>query len=183
MKSTKIYNNLEFPGSTDLHWYIGQYLSMTRVFMSIVRKKMVDSKFVQAILIPVFGVRDPVTGRRIMINITDRYFFVGTDKPLESELDLGIQSHLGTITVIRHDTGTPKETTIQDIQKIIYAHKHKKIDTIQENVMVSIKSGTFKDWEGIVLEKKATPDHVTVDFVSDDYHCILDMPVALCEPA
>jgi hypothetical protein len=179
----KIVNNLEFKGANSLLWYTGLYLGLPRIFMSVVKKKIIHSPIVSAILIPLAKIEDPVTHRIIEINITSRYFFIGANKPLESELELGIKSNLGTIIIMRDDSSKMlKQINIKDIQRTILAHKHSKRDTLQEHVPVVIKQGTFKSWEGVIVEKsKDEPEVVGVKFQSDDYSLSLKMPVALCE--
>ena len=181
----KIRHSLEFDQVENLHWYTGLYLGLPRVFMSIVRKKIVETPIVHAILIPIYKIEDPITGRELSVHITDRYFFVGTTQEILREADIGIQSHLGTITLMRHETvDIPVSIRPQEIKQVIYNHVNKRRDIIQKHVTVCITGGTFKDWEGEVIDKPADdPDKVKVNFHSDEYEYSTDVPVALCRPA
>jgi len=179
----KLHHTLEFPKAEELNWYTGLYLGLPRVFMSIVRKKLVHASAVESVLIPLHIVRDPVTRKRISINITDRYFFVGANKELESESDIGLQTHISTITLLRNSENSykPSRISAQEIKQVIRAHITKRRTTIQEDVTVLITAGTFKDWYGTVEEKIDNSEHVRVKFNSDEYNYVTEMPTALCK--
>lgn len=184
-KSGKIQHSLDIATSDNLFWYTGLYLGLPRVFMSIVRKRIVQCPVVSSVLIPLYKIHDPVTNREISINITDRYFFVGTTEEILSESDIGIQSNLGTITLMRNGPiDRPSKISPHEIKQVIYNHVTQRRNTIQEHVTVSITSGTFKNWEGVVTQKpESSPDHVRVNFVSNEYEYDTEVPVVLCKPA
>ena len=185
-ETLKLHHNLNFDNARMLTWYTGLYLGLPRVFMSIVRKKVVHHPNVDSVLIPLHIVRDPVTGKPISINITDRYFFIGTLTQIDSEFDIGLQSHINTITLLRNKENSYKPTkiTVSAIQQVIDAHIKKRRTTIQEDVSVFITGGTFKDWYGTV-QKKSSDDleHIRVKFISDEYDYVTKMPTALCKAA
>lgn len=151
--------------------------------MSIVRKKLVYHPNVESVLIPLHVVSDPVTGRAISINITDRYFFIGTLSEVDSEFDVGLQSHIN-ITLLRNkdDSYKPTKITLHAIQQVIDAHIKKRRNTIQEDVTVFVTAGTFKDWYGTVQKKSMVdPENIEVKFTSDEYDYVTDVPTALCK--
>lgn len=180
----KILHQLDDRSDT-LNWYTGLYLSLPRIFMSVVRRKIVVTPIVQAVLIPLYKIEDPITKRELSIHITDRYFFVGTSEEILSEADIGIQGQGGNITLMRENhVDRPAKIKAKDIRNVIYTHVNKRRSVIQEHVAVSITGGTFKDWEGVVIEKqKGNPDNVTVNFTSDEYEYSAEVPVALCKLA
>jgi len=180
----KIHHDLNFSNARNLIWYTGVYLCLPRIFMSIVRKKLVHHPLVESVLIPLQVVTDPVSKRSININITDRYFFIGTKKELNSETDIGLGGYAHSITLLRNreKSDTPSKINIESIQHVINTHIRQRYSNIQEDVTVHITGGTFKDWYGVV-EKKiiSNPDTVHVRFNSDEYSYSTDMPTALCK--
>ena len=185
-ETLKVHHNLNFDNARMLTWYTGLYLGLPRVFMSIIRNKVVHHPNVDSVLIPLHIVKDPVTGKPISINITDRYFFIGTSSTIESEFDIGLQSHINTITLLRNKENSYKPTkiTINAIQQVIDAHVRKRRNTIQEDVTVFITGGTFKGWYGTVQEKSSEDyENIQVKFTSDEYDYTAKMPTALCKAA
>lgn len=180
----KLHHNLDALNGDSLYWYTGLYLCLPRVFMSIVRNKLVNQELVKSVLVPVHIVKDPVTDRQLSINITDRYFFVGTSKELQSEEDIGLQTHINTITLLRNreDSYKPTKITLNEIKQVIHTHLSKRKNTIQEDITVYVIGGTFRDWYGTV-QKKVDPETVRIRFTSDDYEYITNMPTALCKIA
>ena len=179
----KIFNDLNFPNAHALYWYTGLYLGLPRVFMNTVRNKLVCDSNIQSILIPVYKVTDPVSGNIISVNITDHYFFIGTDKEIETESDIGLHNH-PNISLIRdtNDKRYPSKITPVRIQQIINTHIKKRGSTIQEDVTVQITGGTFKNWYGVVQEKSYSDlEHIDIKFTSDEYECITKMPTVLCK--
>jgi len=185
-ETLKLHHNLNFDNARRLTWYTGLYLGLPRVFMSIVRKKLIHHPNVTSVLIPLHIVKDPVTNKTIHINITDRYFFIGTDSEVDSEFDIGLHTHINTITLLRNkeDSYRPTKITINSIQQVIDAHVKKRRSTIQEDVTVFITGGTFKGWYGIVQKKSPMdPETIRVKFTSDEYDYVTPMPTALCKAA
>jgi hypothetical protein len=179
----KVHHDLNFPTADALQWYIGLYLGLPRVFMSIVRRKMVQSPAVESVLVPLHTVCDPITGRPIHISITDRYFFVGTNQEIGSEEDLGIQSHIKTIMLLRDDASKLSKITPSAIRTVIREHLQKRKVTIQPDLTVCITAGTFRDWYGIVEGTSEDRENTQVRFTSDDYNYVTDMPTVLCKAA
>ena len=185
-ENIKIHHDLDsFAGAAEkLTWYTGTYLSLPRVFMSLVRRKIINSPVVSSVLIPLYTVRDPVTNRRISINITDRYFFIGTPGTISSEDDLGIGQHSGTVMLLRNtDDGLPTQITPNDIRQVIRAHMQQRQRTIQQDVTVFITEGTFKQWYGVVADRHENRENIRVRFNSDDYEYTTDIPTVLCKVA
>ena len=181
----KIHHDLNsFVGADDLYWYTGMYLSLPRVFMSLVRKKMVDNPNVYSILIPLYTVQDPVTGSHIAINITDRYFFVSSHTDLKSEFDIGI-GHVNSVMLLRNnDNASPTKITPRDIQHVIHTNIQQRQRTIQQDVMVQVTEGTFKEWCGIIENPvQDNREVVRVRFSSDEYNYTTDIPTVLCKAA
>ena len=183
--SIKVHHDLNFPFADNLQWYIGLYLGLPRVFMSIVRRKMVQSPVVESVLVPLYTVLDPITKRPIHISITDRYFFVGTTKEIHSEEDLGISSHINTVMLLRNgeDSSKPSKITSIAIRAVIRDHLQKRKVTIQPDLTVCITAGTFRDWYGIVEDTSEDRENTKVRFTSDDYSYVTSMPTVLCKAA
>jgi len=187
LSNIKIHHDLEsFAGnSSNLNWYTGTYLSLPRVFMSLVRRKIVNSPAVNSVLIPLYTVRDPITGNKISINITDRYFFISSMFDLYSEDDIGIGHHTGTVMLLRNnDDSLPAKITPQDINHVIHTHLQQRKCTIQQDVTVQVTAGTFKEWYGVVEGvKQDNRENIRVRFNSDDYEYTTDIPAILCKVA
>lgn len=185
-KIEKLHHDMDFSDAADLRWYTGLYLGLPRVFMSVVRNKIVASPNVDAVVIPLYTVRDPVSGQAIHISITDRYFFLGTHLDLESEYDIGTENHIGTIMLLRNreDSYKPTRITVEEIRQVISSHVQKRRKTIQENVTVLITAGTFKDWYATVEEKPTVDSEMLrVRIESDEWQYVTPMPTALCKLA
>lgn len=180
----KIHHGIDFEGADALYWYTGLYLGLNRVFMSVVKKKLVPCAVVGAILMPSQIVYDPISCKRISVSITDRYFFIGTYSPIYSEYDLGIHMHTSTIILIRKTevVNDLARIRLEDIRQVIYTYENQRQNTLQEDVTVLITGGTFKDWYGVVVEK-SYDSKVKVNFTSDEFECAEYMPVPLCRPA
>lgn len=172
----KIHYDLNIDGVSKLKWYVGLYLGLARVFMNIVRKRLVHHENVKVILIPTISAKDPVTKKDININVMDRYFFVGVDKEIKSETEIGLEDTYGTIILLRDEKHKLSKITIKDIEKVINSQTKKNI---QENVTVTITAGTFKDWSGIVEKKKQ--DNLIVRFVVDEYGYSTEISPILCK--
>lgn len=186
LSQIKIHHDLTVIESAErLNWYIGTYLSLPRVFMSVVRRKIVQSPKVESVLIPLYTVRDPVSGRQISINITDRYFFIGSREELNSEEDLGVAQHTSTIMLLRNSDQSykPSRITPQDIKNVIRTHIQRRRVTIQQDVTVCVTEGTFKDWFGTVEQKFEDREIIRVKFLSDEYEYSAEMPSVFCKVA
>ena len=183
-KADKIHWTTDFEGAQDLNWYTGVYLGLTNVFTSVLRRKLATSEVVEAIIIPTSTVTDPVSGSRISIHLTDRYFFIGTNKKVHQEKELGIHSSLTTITLLRNHDGvnSPSIISLSEIDMVISTHLGRRRETLQEMVNIVITGGTFKEWYGTVTGKPNN-DNVDVKVASDEYHFDINMPIALCRPA
>ena len=182
----KIHHDLTvIEAAEQLNWYIGTYLSLPRVFMSIVRRKIVQSPKVESVLIPLYTVRDPISNRMISINITDRYFFIGSREELHSEEDIGVGQHASTIMLLRNSEQPfrPSKITPQDIKNVIRTHVQQRKITIQQDVTVCVTEGTFKDWFGTVEQKFEDRESIRVKFSCDEYDYSADMPSVFCKVA
>jgi len=178
----KVKHNLNFPQADGLNWYIGLYLGLPRVFMSVVRKKLIQHSAVESILIPLYTVNDPINGRQIHISITDKYFFVGTKTEIYHEEDIGIQSHTNTVMLLRNgEDYKPSKITPAAIRNVIREHLHKRKTTIQPDLTVCITAGTFRDWYGVVEGTSDDREHTQIRFASDEYDCVTAMPTILCK--
>lgn len=178
---TKVFHDLNFDQANQLKWYTGLYLGLPRVFMNVVKQKLSKHPNVEAVLIPIHKVTDPVSHTEISINITDHYFFIGTNKTVNTDYDIGIHTHTN-ISLIRDIDHVPTCITPTRIQQVINAHIKQRALAIQEDVTVHITGGTFKNWYGVVQETITdTPEHIDVKFFSDEYECITTMPTALCK--
>jgi len=186
LEQIKIHHDLDaFSDQAEqLNWYTGTYLSLPRVFMSLVRRKIVRSPLVHSVLIPLHTVCDPVTSRKISINITDRYFFISSKSIIHSEDDLGISQHTGTIMLLRNnDNNRPTMITPSDIKNVIRTQLQQRKRTIQQDVTVFVTEGTFKNWYGVVEEKNDNQENIKVRFNSDDYEYSTNIPSVLCKVA
>jgi len=162
--------------ASGLKWYIGLYLGLARVFMNIIKKKVLLHENVKAILIPSISAKDPVTKKDILINIMDRYFFVGTEKEVKSEQDIGLEDTYGTIILLRDENHKLSKIAISDIEKVINSQVKKNI---QENVTITITAGTFKNWQGVVEKKHH--DKLLVRFMVDKYDYSTEVSPILCK--
>lgn len=178
----KLNHNLNFPGAENLCWYVGIYLGLPRVFMSVVRKKLIKCPLIESVLIPQHTVDDPITNRHISINITDRYFFIGSNNEIHNEEELGIQAHINTIMLLRNgeDLYRPSKVTVGAIKTVIREHLHKRKVTIQPDLTIKVTAGTFKDWFGIVESTSEDREKTRVRFTSDEYSFVTNIPTVLC---
>jgi len=173
----KIHYNLEnVENANSLKWYVGLYLGLARVFMNIIKKKVMPHDNVKAVLIPTLSAKDPITKKEILINVLDRYFFVGTPKEIKSEQDIGLEDTYGTIILLRDENHKLSKITIRDILKVINSQTQKNI---QENVKVTVTAGTFKNWDGVV--EKAHKDRLLVKFLVDNYDYSTEISPILCK--
>lgn len=181
----KIHHDLNNIQAEAWNWYIGLYLGMPRVFMTVVRKKLVYCPAVESVLIPLHTVYDPVTGRKITINITDRYFFIGTNTPIRCEDDLGIQGNANSIMLVRNnpEATQPSQITAAELRTVIRSHLQKHRTTIQQDVTVQVLGGAFNGWYGVVENTSEDLETVRVRFTCDDYHYTTELPSALCKIA
>ena len=180
----KLHHNLPQENSEKLNWYTGLYLCLPRVFMGIVRNKLINQDVVESVLIPMHTVKDPYTHKPINIHVTDRYFFIGTNSEISSEEDIGIQSHVNTITLLRNRENSYKPTkiAINEIRHVIHTNLSKRKNTIQEDITIYVIGGTFQDWYGTVVQKLDS-DTVKVRFTIEEYEYSTLMPTALCKIA
>jgi transcription antitermination factor NusG len=173
----RIHHNLEsVENASGLKWYVGLYLGLARVFMNIVKKKVTAHENVKAVLIPTISAKDPITKKEILINVMDRYFFVGASKEIKSEQDIGLKDTYGTIILLRDENHRLSKITIKDIEKVINSQVKKNI---QENVRITVTAGTFKDWDGVVERKHK--DNLVVRFVVDNYGYSTEISPILCK--
>jgi hypothetical protein len=182
----KIHHSLEgLPDADHMLWYVGLFLGLPRVFMSVVRRKIVQSPVVESILIPLYKVWDPVTEKDILIPITDRYFFIGTKKEIYSEEDIGASSHINTIMLLRGGEENPKPSCIDAtaIRTVIRDSVQKRKLTIQPDLTVCITAGAFRDWFGQVEGTSEDREHTRIRFSSDDYSYATEIPTVLCKVA
>lgn len=183
LEHDKIQHDVHAVATDNLSWYIGLYLGQPRVFLTILRKKVVHSPAVQSVLIPLYTVQDPITNKKISINITDRYFFVGCSQTIYSEDCIGLQAHANTIMLLRGEDGALAKIAPTEIKNVIHTHVQKRKLTIQQDITVHITAGTFKDWYGVVEGTSENKENTFVRFTSDDYEYTAEMPTVLCKIA
>lgn len=165
----------------NLYWYTSVYLGLPSIFTAVIRNRVINNNTIKEVIIPVDKVQDPISGAKINTYPMDRYFFIGSDKLIHSESELGFKSSLTTTTLIRNSKGSPIKVKLHEIQQMLEHHKNQKRRTLQEMVDVVITNGTFKDWYGTV-QKSPEKDTVHISINSDSYNFDIDVPMAICKP-
>jgi transcription antitermination factor NusG len=174
-KQEKFHTDLNFTGYDLLYWYTGIYLGHYKLFVKYIKNTIVPKTKIDAVLIPSTTVKDPVTGRDIVIHLTDRYFFIGSKHPLC--LNDGFAS-LTTVTFMMMDESTKlKETDVKAIKKVCESSNKRPV--LHEGMTVKITHGTFKKWRGYV--EKVDKEFATIRFTCDQYSYITQMPLLLCQ--
>lgn len=151
--------------------------SCPKSVLSKIKRRILQNENVKAVLVPAHIVIDPVTKKQIRVNITDRYFFIGTDIPVKNEQELNID--YSYVILLHNENEVLSTIKFEDIKKTINNHIRYRRDNIYPGVDVEITAGAFKHWLGKVEKKDL--DRVLVNFKSDEYDYLAEMPSILCK--
>jgi hypothetical protein len=159
------------------------HFGLPQIFIQAIKSKIAKSPILEAVLIPLTETIDPITKKKILVDIIGRYFFIGTNKPIEHETDLGIKIR-GDLIIIRDEQNKhPVKVSTKDIKTVLSFYKIKKRSVIQQYISVLIRGGSLKNWTGTVTDQPNADDTVPIQFTSEEYNYKTDVPLVLCEPS
>ena len=168
-----------------MHWYSCIYtgpfttkLYNKENFSALLSHKYIKNKEIVDILIPSVDVKDPATHRKLIVYLTGRYFFIGTNTEVMTEKDIGF--YCGNIVLLRTKKGQPKRVTDAEIaeitEKTLAQHKQK----FKELDEIIISQGSLKNWTGFII--KINEDTFLTRICSDAYVTEIQIPIAICQP-
>ena len=165
-------------------WITCRFLGYKQHMIKYIKTKILPAAVVSMVLIPQYTVQDPENDEKnLNFRILDHYFFIQCNRWPITERDIyPISSPLAhhTFIFVRDQDKQVKKTTVDEIKHSISRYLTTVTGNIQPNTTVTIASGPYRGWGGVV--QRVDGPYATVTLTAANYSCDAKVPIIQCIP-